>query len=139
MEIQKQQHAPCESTPIRTRKHCVCYFTGSKGGYDIRCRKQAVYECEHGLHCGHCDRWIHEIYKRHPGDFVCCICSQHFHDRESQEVSDHIHECGNRNAIARGMKPAFPVRNPIEAIDPRELHKLVAQMFQDNKEKQSKP
>lgn len=62
-----------------------------------------------------------------------------FHDRESQEVSDHIHECGNRNAIARGMKPAFPVRNPIEAIDPRELHKLVAQMFQDNKEKQNKP
>jgi hypothetical protein len=132
METQKQQYAPCESTPILTHKHCGTYFGAGK-----RCPNRAVRECDHGLHCEECDSLLHYGYGRHPGDFVCVICSQHFHDSESQEVTDHIVECTNRSAVSRGMKPPFPVRNPIEAIDPRELHKLVAQMFQDNKEKQN--
>jgi hypothetical protein len=128
METQKQQHAPCESTPIRTRKHCTCYFENPDGrGCDIRCRNRAVYECEHGLQCAECYRWVHEVHKRHPGDFCCVICSKHFHDRESQDVHDHIAECTNRSAVARGMEPPFPVKSPIKLIGALEL----SQMFQD--------
>jgi hypothetical protein len=93
METQKQQHAPCESTPIRTRKHCSCYFEDPERGYDIRCRNRAVVECEHGLFCAECDRSIHEVDKRHPGDFCCLFCDRYFHDRNAPEVRDHLAVC----------------------------------------------
>lgn len=133
----QQQYLQCDSAFIRTRKHCTCYFRNPKGGYDLRCRNRAILECEHGQHCGECDRYIHGVGKRHQGDFVCVICDKHFHDKDSQEVHDHIAECSNRSAVSRGMEPPFPVMNPIELIDPRTLHHIVARMFQEAREKQN--
>jgi hypothetical protein len=95
-----QEHAPCKSTFVKASKHCSRYFADPEGGRDIRCRKQAVYECEHGQYCAACDEFIHRIYGRHPGDFVCVICDQHFHDRDAPEVHDHIAACVNRNAVS---------------------------------------
>jgi hypothetical protein len=109
---QQQKCVPCECRTVVTSNHCCSYFADPEGGYDIRCRKLATLECEHGLYCHSCNDFIHRTYGRHPGDFVCCICDRHFHDKHSQEVTDHIHECGNRRAVSRGMQPPFPVKEP---------------------------
>jgi hypothetical protein len=105
---------------------------------------QCEYGCDEPLgecgyeKCNDCDQCIHEVCERHPGDFVCVFCDQHFHDGESQEVHDHIADCTNRSCIARGVEPPFPVRNPIEVImTPQLLRQMIDAYVGDMEEKQN--
>jgi hypothetical protein len=75
------------SKRIRTRKHCSLHFGDGK-----RCRKRGTHKCWHGIHCAEHDQWLHEIKKRHPGDFVCSACDAHFHDEADPAVQRHLEE-----------------------------------------------
>jgi len=83
--IENERYKPCVSRPILTRKHCE--ILRMPGG---RCRKRAALKCCHGIHCREHDQWLHEVVGRNPGDFVCAICSTHFHDGNDPAVSAHI-------------------------------------------------
>jgi uncharacterized Zn finger protein (UPF0148 family) len=81
---ESEQHKPCVSDHIRTRKFCEFRVR-----YGARCRNRATRSCCHGIHCEDHDKWLHEIAGRHPGDFVCAVCDAHFHDRNDPALSAH--------------------------------------------------
>jgi hypothetical protein len=112
---ENEQHPPCQSAEIDTRQWCD--FTAGE-----RCRRRATRSCCHGKHCTEHDLLLHACYKRHPGDFVCVWCGEHFHDRNDPAVSAHTakhlaairaaREAPDETVAAKSNRPPAPEKSP---------------------------